>query len=117
SVLLKLGYRLPPLLRKVAARMFKGAGGRYEFEAVSESNEPAAYEEIRARFFANKPRPTIYGKCLSSRHLDAVGTKTCQIMFRGRFNDILEADRHYLALEDDLSNLDDVLLRFADLPV
>lgn len=114
SVLLKLGYRLPPPLRKVAARMFKGAGGRYEFEAVSESNEPAAYEEIRARFFANKPRPTIYGKCLSSRHLDAVGTKTCQIMFRGRFNDILEADRHYLALDPDFGNLDDVLRRFAD---
>jgi hypothetical protein len=34
----------------------------------------------------------------SSRHFEAVGTKTCQIMFRGRFNDILAADRHYLAL-------------------
>ena len=35
-------------------------------------------------------------------------------MFRGRFNDILEADRHYLALDDDFANLDDVLRRFAD---
>jgi spore maturation protein CgeB len=38
-------------------------------------------------------------------------------MFRGRFNDILEADRHYLALEDDFSNLDDVLRRLSDLTV
>ncbi len=35
-------------------------------------------------------------------------------MFRGRFNDILEADRHYLALDDNFANLDAVLMRFAD---
>ena len=55
-----------------------------------------------------------YGKCISSRHFDAAGTKTCQIMFRGRFNDILNANEHYLALEPDFSNIDDVLAAFRD---
>jgi hypothetical protein len=35
-------------------------------------------------------------------------------MFRGRFNDILKADEHYLALEPDFSNIDDVLAQFRD---
>ena len=47
-------------------------------------------------------------------HFDAAGTKTCQIMFRGRFNDILLADEHYFALEPDFSNVDEVLRRFRD---
>lgn len=54
------------------------------------------------------------GKCLSSRHFEAIGTGTCQILIRGRYNDLLEADRHYLALDQDLSNVDDVLKRFRD---
>ena len=52
--------------------------------------------------------------CISSRHFDAIGTKTCQIMFRGRFNDILKADQHYVALNQDFSNLEDALARFLD---
>jgi hypothetical protein len=114
SVLLKLGYRLPPRLQRLAAHIFRSAGGRFESEAPSPSIQPETYEEIYARFFAGKPRPTIYGKCVSSRHFDAVGTKTCQIMFRGRFNDILQADHHYLALDPDFGNLNDVLRRFGD---
>jgi spore maturation protein CgeB len=35
-------------------------------------------------------------------------------MFRGRFNGILEADRHYFALDSDFANLNDVLSRFID---
>jgi spore maturation protein CgeB len=35
-------------------------------------------------------------------------------MFRGRYNDILEADRHYFALESDFSNIGEVLERFRD---
>ena len=65
-------------------------------------------------FLPERPRPAFYGKCVSSRHFDAAGTKTCQIMFRGRFNDIFQADEHYLALEPDFSNIDEVLAAFRD---
>jgi hypothetical protein len=54
------------------------------------------------------------GKCASSRHFDAIGTETCQILFPGRYNDLLVADEHYLALAPDFSNIDDVLGRFRD---
>ena len=51
---------------------------------------------------------------MSSRHFDAIGTETCQILFPGRYNDLLVADEHYLRLETDFSNIDDVLGRFRD---
>jgi hypothetical protein len=35
-------------------------------------------------------------------------------MFPGRYNDILEADRHYLALQPDFANIDAVMARFRD---
>jgi hypothetical protein len=54
------------------------------------------------------------GKCVSSRHFDAIGTETCQILFPGRYNALLVADRHYLKLETDFSNVDDVLECFRD---
>jgi hypothetical protein len=112
SMLLKLAYRFPAPLRKMTARLYRAVGGRFEYQTVAQEAE--SYDSIHARFFAGKPRAPVYGKCISSRHFDAVGTKTCQIMFRGRFNDILEADRHYLALDSDFANLDDVLRRFTD---
>jgi hypothetical protein len=112
SVLLKFAYRWPASLRKLAARFYRAMGGHFEYQTVAE--EVISYETIHAQFFAGKPKAPVYGKCVSSRHFDAVGTKTCQIMFRGRFNDILEADRHYFALDQDFANLDDVLRRFED---
>ena len=77
-------------------------------------NEQLDPKEIFDQFFANRPRPQFYSKCISSRHFDAAGTKTCQIMFRGRFNDIFQANEHYLALEPDFSNIDEVLAAFRD---
>lgn len=72
----------------------------------------AEFAQLQARFF-HTPNP-LSGKAISSRHFDAVGTRTCQILFPGRYSDILEPDRHYLRLERDFSNLDEVLERFRD---
>lgn len=113
SMLRKFGHKLPWRIRSLLRRLL--SAGPIRHEALV--NEQLSFDDIYQRFFAGRPRAPVYSKCISSRHFDAIGTKTCQIMFRGRFNDILEADRHYLALEDDFSNLDDVLRRFSDLPL
>ena len=39
---------------------------------------------------------------------------TCQILMRGRYNDILEADRHYIPLAPDLADAAAVIERFRD---
>ncbi|MHB2168608.1 glycosyltransferase family protein [Alsobacter sp. R-9] len=110
SPLRTLGHKLPWWARSLARKVLRHGPVRHE-ALVNEAVDP---REIHERFFAGRARPAINGKCISSRHFDAAGTKTCQIMFRGRFNDILVADEHYIALHDDFSNIDDVLARFAD---
>lgn len=111
SALRKLGHKLPAWARNLARTVLRHGPLRHE-ALVNEGVDPV---EIHERFFAGRQRPAIHGKCISSRHFDAAGTKTCQIMIDGRFNDILVADEHYLALRSDFSNMDDVLRRFSDL--
>lgn len=105
-----LGHRLPWRLRAMMRRALRS--GPVQLEAAI--NENTDFAEIYERFFSGRPRAPVYGKCISSRHFEAAGTKTCQIMFRGRFNDILRADEHYIALDDDFGNLDAALARFTD---
>jgi hypothetical protein len=86
--------------------------GPVKFEVLDDFETPFA--ELEERFFRGAPRAPVYSKAISSRHFDAIGTKTCQILRRGRFNDILDADTHYLCVEPDFSNTDDVVARFKD---
>jgi hypothetical protein len=51
---------------------------------------------------------------LSPRHLEACATRTCQILVEGEYNGILRADDHYIALQRDLGNVDEVLDRVHD---
>lgn len=61
-------------------------------------------------------------KCIASRHLDAIGCGTVQIMQPGAFNGILKAGEHYVPVEmpeptgslDDLRPLDAALQRALD---
>jgi hypothetical protein len=105
-----LGHRMPWWLRSTLRNTLWS--GPIKHEAVV--NERVNPKDILDRFFAGRERSPVYGKCISSRHFDAAGTKTCQIMFQGRFNDILVANEHYIALESDFSNIDEVLATFRD---
>jgi hypothetical protein len=110
SPLQKLAMLTPQRVRRVIRKVLRRGPLKVEVSLY----EKLEFAEVWERFFRDTPRAPVYSKCISSRHFDAIGTKTCQIMIKGRFNDILRAGEHYLALEDDLSNLDDVLARFRD---
>jgi hypothetical protein len=110
SPLRRLGHRLPWGLRALLRRLMRYGPVRHE----AAFNEEIDFDAIYQRFFADTPRAPVYAKAISSRHFDAIGTGTCQIMLRGRYNDILQPDVHYLALDEDLGNVEDVLRRFAD---
>ena len=73
----------------------------------------ATFAEVYKRFFEHHPKP-VNGKAISSRHFEAIGTKTCQILLEGRYNDILKPDMHYISLKKDYSNMDEVLEKFGD---
>lgn len=46
---------------------------------------------------------------ITPRHLEAVITKTCQILIQGDYRGILEAGKHYIPIKPDFSDLDRAL--------
>jgi hypothetical protein len=68
----------------------------------------ASFEEVEAACF-----PGLDGQfrlfALSPRHLEACATRTCQILIEGDYNGILTPWKHYIPLERDFGNLDEVL--------
>ena len=112
SPLQHLARRLPYGVKATLRRYLRGS--MLSHEALGA--ERLDFAEVHRRFFAGRPRAPVYSKCISSRHFDAVGCQTLQIMFPGRFNDILRAGEHYVALAPDFANLDDVLALLRDVP-
>lgn len=110
SPLRRLAHRMPYRVKQLAGRILRH--GPIRHEALAAEQVDAA--EIQRLFFEGRPHAPAYSKCISSRHFDAIGTWTVQIMFPGRYNDILEADTHYIALNPDFSNIDACMARFRD---
>ncbi len=46
---------------------------------------------------------------ITPRHLEAVITKTCQLLIKGDYKGILEAGKHYISIKPDFSDLDSAL--------
>lgn len=118
SAIRKMWNRTPPAIRnfvlgrkEIFLKLFRGIKMQTEASLLFDD---VSFDDIHERFFKNYPKPCRYSKAISSRHFEAIGTKTCQIMFPGRFNDILTADRHYLALNRDFSNIVSVMENFRD---
>ena len=71
-------------------------------------NEPGlSFDEVSRRMPSGWDRYRFVA--ISPRHLEAVATRTAQILVRGRYSGVLEAGRHYVAVEPDFSNLDEAL--------
>lgn len=82
-------------------------------QAELQSNLALSYEQISQtlpkgwdgyKFFAIGPR-----------HFEAVVTKTCQVLIEGHYDGVFEADRHYIPLKRDYSNLEEVLDKLKDI--
>ncbi|HEV2548619.1 MAG TPA: glycosyltransferase [Stellaceae bacterium] len=112
SPLQHLARRLPYGVKAMLRRFLRGTMVRHEALGA----ERLDFAEVHRRFFADGPRAPVYSKCISSRHFDAIGCKTLQIMFPGRFNDILEPGEHYVVLARDFRNLGEVLALLNDAP-
>ena len=68
----------------------------------------AEFQEIYDKFFHQKSVAPVYSKVISSRHFDAIGTRTLHVMYPGRYNDILRPHEHYFELRRDHGNLEDL---------
>jgi hypothetical protein len=72
------------------------------------ANPQASFEEVEAACFPGRDGELALA-VLSPRHLEACAARTCQVLVRGEYSGILQAGRHYLAVEPDFSNLPEVL--------
>ncbi len=110
SVLRRAARVLPTPIKAALWTLLKK--GPVKFEVLEDYK--TSFEELANVFFAGRPRPAVYGKAISSRHFDAIGKKTCQILLEGRYNDILTAGQHYIPIKSDLSNVREALAQFED---
>ena len=51
---------------------------------------------------------------ISPRCFEAAALGTVMILYRGEYSGILKPDRHYLALEKDFSNIDEIIRKIKD---
>lgn len=81
---------------------------RARTDAFVAEHPDAGFAEVEAACFPNRDGQLALA-AISPRHLEACAARTCQVLVRGHYNGILEAGRHYVALEPDFSNLEEVL--------
>ncbi len=108
---LRKTYRatVPLFLREMISKALKNK--IIESDSVDQDVD---FQEIYNKFFANAQKAPVYTKAISSRHFDAIGTKTLHIMYPGRYNDILTPGEHYFELKRDHSNVEDLLALLSD---
>lgn len=94
----------PNVIRKQIISLLKD-----KIMEIDKADQGIDFLEIYEKFFSNAPKCPFYSKAISSRHFDAIGTKTLHIMYPGRYNDILIPHEHYFPLEKDHSNIEELL--------
>jgi hypothetical protein len=86
---------------------------RLRINAYVTENPEATLVDVRSRFLAHYDDPVPL-RVLSSRIVEAAGTRTTQLLIDGDYAGFFEPDVHYIPLRQDLSNVDDALAKFAD---
>jgi hypothetical protein len=90
-------------LRNTYNRMVSERGG-----------QPVSYEEFLP-IIGDREQAVFIGE-ISPRIFECAVMRTPLILYRGRYSDAIEPDLHYISLEKDFSNIDEVLARLEDLP-
>ncbi|MCH7534963.1 MAG: hypothetical protein IH948_04340 [Bacteroidetes bacterium] len=76
-------------------------------------NPEATFGEIEKECFEGMDGNVWY-IALSPKHLEACITDTCQVLISGEYGGVLKPNVHYIPLNSDFSNLDEVLEKMED---
>ena len=93
---------------------FDGSIDRKYREMEIELGRPVSYEEFR--IYTEPIEKEFDIGQISPRIFEYAVMRTPMILFRGRYSGIIEPEAHYIPLEKDFSNVDQVLERLNDLP-
>ncbi len=93
----------------------EGGASIFDFDESAEKNvrnylceNPAAgYEQIHSEFLSSIEGNIIY-RMITPRSFEAISTKTVQVMYPGEYSGILEAWKHYLPMNRDFSNANEI---------
>ena len=72
------------------------------------------FEEAYEQLLYEYDGKGIYYRTISPRVFEAATVRTCQILFEGRYSEILKQMVHYIPLKKDFSNFDDVIRMYRD---
>ena len=84
-----------------------------DYWAFIQAAPEATFEEIESMFFPGMDGNIDY-RVLAPRHLEAVLTRTGQVLIEGEYSGVLSPGEHYIELRRDLSNFDEVVAQLAD---
>lgn len=87
---------------------------RFKEMTAKNGGRPPSYSEFQP-YVAKRDAEIEMGQ-ISPRVFECAVMRTPMVLFRGRYSDAIQPDRHYIALEKDFSNFDEVLARLDDLP-
>lgn len=93
---------------------FDGSIERKHNELREQLGRAPTYEEFRP-YIDHVERQFDVGQ-ISPRVFECAVMRTPMVLFRGRYSDAIVPDVHYIALEKDFSNIDDVMRRIEDIP-
>jgi len=85
---------------------------RARIQSLSSAHPNASFEEISEKMPDGWDSHEIV--MLGPRHLEAVITKTCQVLVEGHYSGVLRPYEHYIPLRRDFSNVDEVLEQVRD---
>ncbi|MEM4736749.1 MAG: hypothetical protein QXD41_02640 [Nitrososphaeria archaeon] len=71
-----------------------------------------SYEEVERNFFPSQDR--YFFTAISPRNIEAAFMKTGQILVKGPYSGILEPWKHYIPIDENVSNIDEVLEAMSD---
>ncbi|MGN6148364.1 MAG: hypothetical protein ACTHPD_07490 [Rhizomicrobium sp.] len=87
-----------------------------KFKAMTKANggHQPSYQDFEP-FVAEREKEISMGQ-ISPRVFECALMRTPMVLFRGRYSDAITPNEHYIALEKDFSNIDQVLNRLEDVP-
>ena len=81
--------------------------------AYMEAKPDAEFEDIWANVLA-KHEGNINYRTITPKIFEAILAKTVLVLYPGKYNKLLTPDRHFIQLERDGSNMDDVVAKLKD---
>ncbi len=113
----------PRFLRRARATLITESGSnvfddrgevRRRVAQYLEHHPDAGFDEVSAAIGLEAFEQRYRMQQISARAFEAIVHGTALIGYRGDYSGILRADRHYIVLERDFSNIDDVLAKASD---